>query len=564
MKRLSLILLLLIVFLGFSLRFYQLGVIPTGFHRDEAFLGYNAYTLLKTGKEMADNFMPIHLQSFLYSPAGYSYASIPFIVIFGLNEFSVRFAGALFGSLTVLITYFLVKELSVRKTQNKSPSTAESLALLSSLFLAISPWHINLSRVSAENVLVVFFISVGVLLYLKWARTERIVLLLSSFVSFAVTLMLYQAPRAFLPIFIPLLILFFHPKPLKKKVIIPLTLFIILIIIPVITILSSYNLTQRIRMLSIFQNPATQLVLDEQIREDTGQNTIATRFFHNKLTNYSMTFFENYFNHFSYNFLFLDKGFPNRYRVPQMGLLYFYELPLLIFGIWKLFAYDKKQALFLSGWILFAPFGSAFTYDDIPNLQRTLIIFPALSIINAYGLLQLWYSTRKIPFIFVFRILTISIILYGFFYYLHQYYVHQLNHRPWFRQEGYKQLVLQVNSLQSSYKKVVITDEETDPAIFFLFYSKYDPAAIQNQLRNNPIESYGIVPLGKYQFVKKEACPLHIIPQNSPIKQPILSGEKDILYVNSGHCKIVDSKIKTIAEIKRNDGTIVFTLQTIK
>src|SRR5438034_626247 len=111
-KNLQVILLTLIIFLAFALRFYKLGSVPIGFHRDEAFLGYNAYSILKTGRDMTGHLLPIHLQSFLYSPAGYSYFAIPFIAIFGLNEFAVRFPSALFGSLTVLLTYFLVKAIS--------------------------------------------------------------------------------------------------------------------------------------------------------------------------------------------------------------------------------------------------------------------------------------------------------------------------------------------------------------------------------------------------------------------------------------------------------------------
>src|SRR6185369_15079315 len=106
MKRFSLIALFLITAIGFFLRFYHLGGVPVGFHRDEAFLGYNAYSLLLTGKDMSGNLLPIHLQSFIYSPAGYSYASIPFILLFGLSEFAVRFASALFGTATIVLVYF--------------------------------------------------------------------------------------------------------------------------------------------------------------------------------------------------------------------------------------------------------------------------------------------------------------------------------------------------------------------------------------------------------------------------------------------------------------------------
>ena len=97
---------ILIILVGVILRFYRLGEVPRGFHRDEAFLGYNGYSILQTGKDMSGNRLPLHLESFIYSPAGYSYFSIPFIKIFGLNEFSTRAASAFFGTLTVLVTYF--------------------------------------------------------------------------------------------------------------------------------------------------------------------------------------------------------------------------------------------------------------------------------------------------------------------------------------------------------------------------------------------------------------------------------------------------------------------------
>lgn len=562
MKSFSFIFLLLIVLLGFVLRFYQLGDVPVGFHRDEAFFGYNAYSILKTGSEMAGNLFPLHLQSLLYSPAGYSYLSIPFIWVFGLNEFAVRFVAALFGSTTIVLAYFLVKELFGEKVASRKFS--ESLALLSALFLAISPWHINLSRASAENVLVVFFVTLGVLLYLQWVRKEYLWLLLLSFLAFSITLLLYQAPRAFLPLFIPFLFLCFHPKVWKKHLVTQSVLFILLIIIPVVSILSSHSLTQRIRMLSIFQNPATQLVLDEQIREDQGNNVTATRFFHNKAVNYSVTFFSNYFSHFSYDFLMLDKGFPDRYRVPQMGLLYFFELPLLIFGLWKLLGFDKKRALFLGGWILLAPLGSALTYDDIPNLQRTLIVFPALAIVIAYGFLELWSLTYKLKTARIVQGALVIVMFYGFVYYLHQYYIHQVNHQPWRRQEGYKQLVAQLNDIHAGYKKVVVTDSESDPAIFFLFHNQSDPAAIQEQLRLHPTERYGQIPLENYVFVK-EPCPLHVIPQAGVLEtEQKLSAEKDVLYVNGGNCNVKDPRIRILSEIRRSDGTVVFTLQTMK
>lgn len=556
MKRLPFPLLLILLFSAF-LRFYQLGEVPVGFHRDEAFFGYNAYALLQTGKDMTGNLLPIHLQSFLFSPAGYSYLTIPFVAMFGLTEFAVRFVSALFAVLTVLVTYFLVKALFGEKLR--------SLAFLSALFLALSPWHINLSRTATENVIVAFLIALGVLLHLYWVKNRNWKILLVSFFCFSSTLFFYQAPRAFLPFFVPLLFIFFHPKPLKKNLIAPIVLFVIFIVFPIILILTSHDLSQRIRMLSIFQHEGTQLILNEQIRENgMNGNIFFTRFFHNKPINYSITFFENYFHHFSYDFLFTDKGFPDRYRVPQMGLLYFFEIPLLILGVWSLYRRDKKRAGFLTGWILLSPIGSSLTFHDVPNLQRTLFIFPALSIISAYGFLELLRVVGKIKFAPIIRFAFLGISFYFFAYYLHQYYVHQTYHRPWFRQEGYKELVTQLESIQGDYKKIVITNAESDPAILFLFYSKYDPKLIQKKFSTYSGTEYGMFPFENYVFVKDE-CPLRPTTKlDAKTSRPALSGQEGVLYINSGLCKIKDKRMQSLGSIKRKDGTVVFTLQVVK
>ena len=143
------LILALIVFLAGFLRFYQLGKVPAGFHRNEAFLGYNAYS----------------------------------IALFGLNAFAVRFPSAFFGTLTVLLTYFLVKELFPNNTFQVEGLVSKKflhlgggveisttparwlLSLIASFLLAISPWHINLCRTATENVIVVFFITLGLLFW---------------------------------------------------------------------------------------------------------------------------------------------------------------------------------------------------------------------------------------------------------------------------------------------------------------------------------------------------------------------------------------------------------------
>ena len=63
---------------------------------DEAALGYNAYSIIQTGRDEYGQFLPLIFKSFGdYKPGFYVYLTIPFIKIFGLNEISVRFPSIL-------------------------------------------------------------------------------------------------------------------------------------------------------------------------------------------------------------------------------------------------------------------------------------------------------------------------------------------------------------------------------------------------------------------------------------------------------------------------------------
>ena len=555
------IIFLLILFVGIFLRFYKLGQVPVGFHRDEAFLGYNAFSILLTGRDMTGAFLPLHLESFLYSPAGYSYFSIPSIFVNGLNEFSIRFASAFFGSLTIILTFLLATKLISDK------KLKIGIGLFSALFLALSPWHINLSRVATENVLVVFLITLGTYLFFCWAESRKKYFIIVSTLCFFITLFMYQASRSFLPLFLPVLFLLFRPKLQLKEYLTVGMFFIIVIIVPILFVMMSPNLSLRLQMLSIFKSPQTQLVLEEQIREDGshGGSLFATRLNHNKVINYSSTFLQNYFKHFSFDFLFADTGLPIRYRVPNMGLLYLIELPLLLLGFFMLANIYPRLAIFLGGWVLLAPLGSGLTYDDIPNLQRTLLMLPALSLLSGAGAAFLWSKTRRYQFGVVGRFILLILILYGALYYFHQYYMHQVYHRPWFRQEGFKELVRQVDKYLPSYKKAVIAAPDST-GIYFLFYHSFSPSKIQQSIKQSPTDSYGMVSFNKYEFSSEE-CPLSeksIVDPFSGKKRYELIGKKGILYANSGNCKLSDKRVKTLAEIKRPDNTIAFRLQVIE
>src|SRR3989344_7737190 len=153
-KNIYLIILTFVFLLAFFLRFYNLGSNPPSLTWDEASLGYNAYSILKTGADEYGNKLPLSIRSFDdYKPPLYVYLTIPFVALFGLSEFSVRLPSAIIGALSVIVIYFLVKEFLQRWDKKHQ----ELIALVSALFLAISPWQLQFSRGAFEGNIGIFF-----------------------------------------------------------------------------------------------------------------------------------------------------------------------------------------------------------------------------------------------------------------------------------------------------------------------------------------------------------------------------------------------------------------------
>src|SRR3990172_7352515 len=126
-----------ILLLAAVVRVYDIGANPPGFFADEASYGYNAYTILHTGKDEYGARLPLFFQAFgEYKLPVYTYSIVPFIAVFGLTEVAVRLTSALYGVLTVLAVYLLVRALFQQR----------GMALAAAAILAILPLHLHYSR----------------------------------------------------------------------------------------------------------------------------------------------------------------------------------------------------------------------------------------------------------------------------------------------------------------------------------------------------------------------------------------------------------------------------------
>ncbi|MCL5019222.1 MAG: glycosyltransferase family 39 protein, partial [Patescibacteria group bacterium] len=207
--------LVFIFVLALFLRVYKLGSCPVGFLWDEAALGYNGYSILKTGRDEYGKFLPIIFKSFGdYKPGLYVYLTVPSIAIFGLNEFSTRLPAAIFGSLTVLLIYFFIKE-AFFLTKEKDRKFSETIALTTAILLAISPWHLNFSRGAWEVTIMIFLLVLGFYLILKFLNTKKPAFFVFSIVVLILSLFAYQASKLLMPI-LTLAFFYFFRKYFKE------------------------------------------------------------------------------------------------------------------------------------------------------------------------------------------------------------------------------------------------------------------------------------------------------------------------------------------------------------
>lgn len=152
-----------IVLLAAIVRLVALTKAPSGLNQDEAFAGYEAWSILHYGMDSHGYRFPVYLTAWGSGMnALYSYLSIPFVAVLGATKLAIRLPQAILGTVTVALAYGIGKEVK-----------GERFGLLFAGLLAITPWHIMLSRWGLESNLVVFFLALGMLCYLKALEDRR-------------------------------------------------------------------------------------------------------------------------------------------------------------------------------------------------------------------------------------------------------------------------------------------------------------------------------------------------------------------------------------------------------
>jgi len=536
------LILFIILVLSLFLRFYKLNVNPPSLDWDEASLGYNAYSILKTGADEYGNKLPLSIRSFDdYKPPLYVYLDIPSIAVFGLNETGVRFPSALIGFLSVVVIYFLVKEIFKTLEDDKK----EKLALISAFFWGVSPWSLQFSRAAFEGNIGLFFFMFGFLLFLKGLRNPRIVLL--SVISFVLSVYSYHSFRLIVPLFAVASLIYFWKEVWadKKYYAVAFILALVLFLPIFLSFIGSSGSAARLSMVSLFSDTSVISNSTKELQRDQLNKDFIGSLFDNRRVVYSLAAVKSYFDHWNPDFLFFHGDGGRQHHAVNMGMLYLWDLPFILIGLYALLNRRTKRVWLLLIMFLIAPLPAAVATGS-PHPVRAIAMAPVFSIFAACGVYFLFFQEKTVRNKILLGIVSI-LFMFNFAYYLHQYYVNTPVEYGYFWQYGNKEAVMNAKSLESKYNKIIFTYEYDQPYIYYLFYNKIDPAWYQknwNYLGTGQVERMRRV-IGKYEF--------RDINWNQDKKL------KDTLLIGSPQ-EIPDNAPGLIKNIYYLDGTVAYRI----
>lgn len=536
--------LLFIVIVAAILRFYQLGTNPPFLNWDEAAWGYNAYSIGIDGKDEFGRFLPHdYIESFGdFKPPVYAYAAVLPVKVFGLNAFATRFPSAFFGVLTVLVTYFLVKRL-FPEAKNK-----KWYALAAAGILAISPWHIMLSRAAFEANVATFFVVSGVLLFVGGLQEKKWYLVLSA-IPFALSFYTFNTPRVFVPLLVVALAIFSWRKLLhRKKQLILAFLLGMILLVPTLKFLFSPQAKLRFQEVNIFSDVTVVKQINQEVQNDN--NTKLSKVVHNRRLVYGVDFLQHYFDNLRPSFLFIT-GDPNpKFSIQDVGQMYLWDLPFFVIGI--LFLLRKREGYWwvIPLWLVLGIIPAA-TARETPHALRTEVTLPMFQIFIAYGVVTAFIWLQGVVKKRIVKRALIAcvalLLVWNIAYFLHDYYTYYPYRFSGDWNYTYKDSISYVARHGGQYNKVVVSDALGRPYIYYLLYLHISPDYFRQhaQVQRDAFGFVHVSSFGKYVF------------NSSPSS---IKG-KDILYIDTpGNAPQNAHILQTFANI---DGAVILEAYTL-
>ncbi|HKV54846.1 MAG TPA: hypothetical protein VJN94_09395 [Candidatus Binataceae bacterium] len=497
-KMLSIAVIAIALMTGAALRVVRLNQVPPALNQDEAVAGYDAYSILKTGRDHHGNFMPIIMQGFNdYRMPLFTYSLLPLVGALGLKTSVVPLCAALWGIVDLAA-------LTVLAGLIWGWPGAAAAALIGTLM----PWHLELSRYGIEATSASATISLGLVSFFLWLERRRDAWILLSCAFFALSLYSYSVAQASVPLLCVLLAVLYWPELKQLRVrtaLVALAIgFTLALPLALSSLKSSTTMMTEYHHLSLF-NPATICPGCDKERADLASSSIFG------------LLAANFASYFSPAFLFLQGSMGDHWTLlhpPGFGELLPEQAPLILLGLGALLIRRRRKiALLILGWLVFAvlpatlilPLGASypehralptpnvlFDYSvppaqvtpalllTHPDSRHAILSMAPWIMLSALGFVVLLDLTSRAPTL---RMAAVALLLVGVIFHGGRF------ARSYFRdfpriaapyfQYGIKEFIGAIDQRYDRKLPVIITSNINQPYIYVLFFERYSPAAFQ-------------------------------------------------------------------------------------
>lgn len=506
------------VLVAAALRFFDLARVPPALNQDEAVNGYDAYSLLLTGRDHLGHPFPIAgLESFgdWVSPL-LTFLSVPFVGAWGLDLWTIRAVSAVVGVLAVPLVYGLGVEFL----------GSRAVGVGAAWLLAVSPWHVHLSRWAIPPALVPTMVAL-LLLALAWTgrRGGGRAAVATSLVA-ALTVLSYPTMKLYVPLLLLAALAIYAPS--LRRVGWEALAYAAVLFLAV----AGPNL-----YLSVF-DPSGQSRLEE-----------VSIFSHADVTPSLLV--SQYLSYLHPSFLFLTGDGDPLHSPPGYGLEPWIALPLLAVGFMSLLvmlvrgASPRRPLLLLLAALVLYPVPGSLTLPA-PHTLRAAHVLPMLALLAGVGAVAVIKGVRAIlgdaqprnvrAVTLVCAALLVAAYVPGLGSWYANYFGQypKLVTEPW--HYGLEEAIGYTREHEAEYDAIYIDDRRTNQPyiyVYVLFYARWPPSEVHE---TQEVQRK----IGRYRFQTPDLRPeeldvLHVSrdPQGRPMYEvrggEAASGERVLL-----------------------------------
>lgn len=474
----------LILLLSLAARIYLLGRVPNGISPDEADIGYNAFSILKTGKNIYGETLPLFFRSFDGFVTGFAvYSKIPAIALFGLSDFSIRLMSAILGTAATITVFFLIKLLYPKD---------KYISYIAGLAFAISPWAVEISRIAFGHIEMVLFYLLFLLFLVLSQKNVKWLFLAAIFLGLSVYA--YTSAIIYLPLLLLATIIIYKKKISENLKISTICLLILIAItLPAACFYLSQGSRSRLSSISVLTPDVTLPTSISEMNSDLLDRVPLPNIIHNRRLVYLDELAGNYLKYFNLDYLFVNASAVRYFYINYVGLFLIIELPFFVSGLFLALTRRSQSDLLLLAILLIGPIPAILTLGTAYP-HRALLMLLGIQLISAVGINHAFcYSLKAFKKNLLYFLISCTILLYSInvYFFLHQYFVHspqefttEKDNGAWFA--TVKNTIPFINKNQNNYNSIIFTwaQPKLVPESYFLFYNQVDPLLFQSATRS--------------------------------------------------------------------------------